>query len=282
MSRRPCGMTLVEALVSTILVLLLTALATQGVRQAMLVMERSRARLQLHATAAVVNDRLRQEFGALMQHGALWIRTQANGLEVVALVGRADHNPFPRIRNRGSTRFGGDLAWLRVHWDADRQRLGVAISGFNRTVNVANSWGSPGNDLIRKNITILPQPRRVAAMPLESCLNDNAWGTGSPDDYGDFEELLRSTTVIAEGVASLRMQVVWHDGSATDVDAKTPVNLAYDGLRVDAQDNPPRPALLRFLIVLVNDPRLPADHPQRIKQPFSFSVPVSPILPATP
>lgn len=280
------GLTLAEVMIAVALALLIAVLGAQGVRQMKRIVDRSRAQAALAADASRLASRLQNDLGSIMHHGALWLVRDAGGIELVLLHGRDDFLPFSQVMINDLnapqyTRLGGDLAWYRLRWEQSAGTLTLAESSWMRLATVTTAYTAPAPNWLGaaqayagKSLALLAEPRRVAALPLAATLDGNAWGTGSPDDYGDYQDLRRQAITVASNLEDLAIELVLGDGTKTQVEKATSAGTwTWDGLRTDAAgaNATPRPVLARIRFLLA-DPRL------GLRRSYTFSIPLAPIL----
>lgn len=264
-----------EILVSLALMAFLLATATYAFSQVKKMTERIQARQTMHNTARQVYERLRDEIDALHQGGAFYLRSSGAGddVELIFLSGRYDLRDFDGPAYDQSEEFTVDHLWSRWHWGGPGQPLTAARSRPLRRFTLADDWSPDGSVNYKgQTFVILSQARREAGPAAATTLDRNAFGTPSPDDRGDYSDLVDQARPVALTCTDLAWEVILDDGSVITAQSDVASNHAIDGIAVDGDASGNRPRLIRIRFSL-RDARLD------LEEPFSFSIQAPGVLP---
>lgn len=280
-ARRQHGFSLVEILVSITIMAFLLLVGTQAFVQVVTMTKRIQARQELHNTARIIVERMQLDLGALQQTAALYLLShdgsgsEPQGVELIFLRGKLDLTDFTRHDGFGISEPAiTDLVWSRWAWQTANRTLSVAASSRTRLFKLSNDWMNGTINYRNQYFANLPTPRRVAGAG-PATLDANAYGTGDPNDIGDYQDLIANAIPLSTTCTGLRIELVLHNGSTITVDGSNAVAHAIDGVRVDSRiiaANALRPRLVRFLIDLQHDET-------QLTETFSFSTQTTGLLP---
>jgi prepilin-type N-terminal cleavage/methylation domain-containing protein len=276
------GFSLVEILVSISLMAFLLTVGTQAFVQVRTFTRRMQAKQELHNTARIVFEQLRGDLSAVENSAAVYLVSHdgsgpdPKGVELVFLRGKLDHLDFTRHDYYGHHQTGVvDLVWARWAWDAQAKTLAVGASSPSRLFRLSRSWTSGGIEYQGQWFANLPSPRRVAGLGGPAVLDANAYGTGDPQDVGDYQDVVANSVPIARPCTAMRIEVVLQDGTVLSVDGSGNAAHALDGVLVDGSVTPAigrRPRLVRVMFDL-------SDDSAHLTESFSFSVQTPGLLP---
>lgn len=275
---RRSGLSLIEIMVATTLIAILTTTATTAFVQMRNLTKRIELRQQLHNSARIIYERMSWEVSCLAQGSAVFVTGKSsNSTEVVFLRGKLDHLDFTTYRRFGLDSDSlTDLVWTRWYWDASRRQISVATSSTDRQFRADANWTFAGYNYKDKDFRNLPTPQRVViGGSAASTLNANAYGTGSTGDIGDYQDLLNNSTPIAINCTDFRVELVCQDGSVFSTSPAADTAFAANGQLVDGRggsDLQKRPRLIRIRFDLTAPGTT-------ISETFSFSFQAPALLP---
>jgi len=276
------GVTLIEVLISMTMMVFLLTTATVALTQVKTTTRRIQARQALHNTASIIHERLRYEFDAMMDVGALWLRSDTAGggkLELIFLRGKLDHLDFQLENNAGYYAFAQtDLVWTRWAYLGSTKTIEVAESTPRRLHQLTTNWIRHGFNSQNSWFAHLPTPVRSAAENPEIVLERTAFQNGAPEDFGDYQDLLKNARAIAIHCTEMTWEMVRVNGSSVAVGTEATTTVRADGNRIDGRDAAAaaaRPALMRLRFTL-HDPMT------RLEETFSFSFRTPNLLLAQP
>lgn len=267
------GFTLIEVLISTAIAMSMAALVVTAFMQTRKLINRTEARLGMHAAVQAIHSRLDRMFTSTMQTCALLVTstartTDASGnviagqVRLILMRGKEDTEDWRGSGSVAGIRFKTDLVWDQWQWDEATGVLKAATSQPLRDI-VINSTYAPGggSDLSVndwwKSIANLPQPRRFLnpANPTMT-LDDNIYfpkapvagdksmsSAADPSDMGDYTELQQQLRPVLQQVMAgpkstdtpFTIQLVAHDGTVTTIDDSTTSSYVFQGVWLDGR-----------------------------------------------
>lgn len=267
-NRMPAGMTLIETLVASALGTTLIALTWSAFLHAKQVTTRSMARVELHQTAAVIQDTFERDVSTLAPALAMFARSTptTSGTthhEQIELIFMRSTAPLDKQSSQSTyDRYLADHHWVR--WLFTRtmtQNSGtwtIASSTLKRSTSTpirhwrttatlappAPVW-DPDPDTTRSNYNNvnwinIPRPLRDASDGIDS-LEYNRYGlpanTISPNtpigDIGDLTDLVANEQVLSSQVKDLLIGWVDAGGDAVAIDGQTAATFNLNGLHMD-------------------------------------------------
>jgi prepilin-type N-terminal cleavage/methylation domain-containing protein len=303
------GVTLIELLVSVAIALMLTVFATIAFVHIQRVLERMRARLEMHNSARFLHQSFSEQTAALQQDGAMWVETtkdDGSGDGVVAITflkGKTDEHGYTTKNGDiiGGEEFGVyqnrccDLEWTSWRWDQKRRMILTGTNTRPRQFSITTPWVGPNGSYALNgggncHFINMPQPLRQAvpysaALPAgsaQAALNGNRYG--SPDvlnDLSDWQDLSNQMAPAIRNVTDFRIELILADGTVIDADRLQDRRLPIDGCYVDARVTADpgggkpfgkRPRLIRLMIDMT-------EPVTGVRQSFSFSFQPPGLLP---
>jgi len=268
------GLTLVEILVATALVVFMLGAATAGFLQMRTLARRVEALQQLHNSARTVHERLAWEIACLMPGAACFVSSTAPGagtpgtVELVFMRGKLDDVDFTLDSQFGASADTlTDQLWTRWSYSTADGQLMLAASRPARWWSMSANWVSGGYNFYDKKFRNLPTLQRAAAGSAQATLDANAYGSPDVSDIGDYADLDENTSAIAANCTAFAVEIVCHDGSVRRCSEATTATWAADGQFVDGRGGPTiaaRPRLIRTRFTLV-------DPATGVAESFSFS-----------
>jgi hypothetical protein len=291
MNRR--AFTLVEVLIAVTIAMAVSGIAVAAFRQFTILQTRIMARIAMHQSAMHIVDVLNADITTMHQGAAFFAEAEAPGandgsVRLAWMRPQVSDSEWSTYSGTDYIPWKSDLGWVLWTWDQQRQELlrgeFYSRAGFVlRQPWVENISGRNRNFLNHQFFTI-PQPRRLRGsatandttiMPhatgsvMAHRLGDNAFGTPSPEDGGDWYQLRQTSVPIMRQVTDFAVQWLAADGSVVDCSTSHPGNRGADGVRLDgdgAAAIAARPRLLRLRFTL-------RDPVHDLSQQFSFSIP---------
>jgi hypothetical protein len=300
--RRPerarSGLTLFELMMSIALSAFVIATATAAVFQMREMSARMQVLQRMNDTARTIFERFTLDVSTLQQTVSFFVTSTAPSggvpgrIEVVFMRGKYTPLDFMVDDNfgNGASR-PTDLVWTRWSMDDATAQIGLSASSQKRKFTVAaattatainTAWTTSANpNGISYNgapFMALPTPQRAipAGATAAATLDQDAYGTGSPGDIGDYQDLLNNNQPIAFNASNFCVEVVRADGTTQTFTTAASASLAANGLYVDGRntiDMGARPRLIRIRFDL-SDPRT------GVHTSFSFSFQPPAFLPA--
>jgi type II secretory pathway pseudopilin PulG len=274
------GFTLIEVLISLVLCMTLTVLATTAFFQVEKLVRRTESRLEMHNSLRFLQRTASEDISALINGSAVFLTsttsTAASGdpanavVSLVFMRGRMDPQDFPMGEEYGLyMRECSDLTWVEWRWDQRRKALLRGVNQRTRQFRATKSWvGTDANGTSRdfynsdpnqtRRFYQLPQPWRVASGGLDTVLNRNWWGTGSPQDIGDRDDLTGQLSPVLQNVTACSIHLLLADGSEVAADGSVNSASDLDGTFVDgavptiAPPTAKRPLLIRMRIEMTD------------------------------
>ena len=248
--KRADGFTLIELLVSTALASLLTAVCITAFQQGRANIERSEARVRMHANAQGLYSYMERSMSSLMQDCAVvTASTQSTGpgtgdVTLVFMKGKEDENDWLWLAQ--TTISNSDLQWEAWRWQAANQSLSIGTSSNLNVFQIPSSFKPNGaDDYNGYQFCNIDQPRRTlsATNPWADLDSDIYFPTAGttvsaicPDeDVGDWTDLASHLRPVLTHVSDFSFQIVQFDGSvSTTADTTTSLS-ERDGVWLDGR-----------------------------------------------
>jgi len=245
------GFTLIELLVSTALASLLTAVCISAFQQGRANIERSEARVRMHASVQVAYANMQHAISSLMNDCAVvTASTQATGPgtgDVTLVFMKGKENEYDWIWTNQSSWSNNDLEWMAWRWQAATQQLCVATSSPQRFFTIGSSYKPDGNnDYKGQQFINVDQPRRTLSatnpwadldnnvyFPSATSASESAaaWGT----DIGDWTDLGNHFQPALVHVSDFSYQIMRVDGTTKTVDDTATTVDEHDGVFLDGR-----------------------------------------------
>jgi hypothetical protein len=281
--RAVMGLTLIEILISSVLVAIVLSTATTAFVQMRTLTRRIESRQRLHNSARILYERMTWEMSCLMQGSAFFVVNRAaaagapGSVELVFLRGKLDNLDFTLDSNYGG--FANcltDQLWTRWYWDGSRKQVALSANAPARGFTADKDWKAGTYNYKDRSFRNLPTPQRViiGGSPADT-LDADAYGTGATGDIGDYRDLLDRAVPITVNCSDFTVEVVAQDGGTYTTSAAADSSYLANGQFVDGRGGPDlarRPRLVRLRFTL-------AEPGTGISETFSFSFQPPALLP---
>lgn len=268
MSRSGGGMTLIEILVASALGVLVIALTWTTFTRAKATVNRATARVNLHQSAAVLQDAFERDFGNLAPALAMFVAstpaaTATTRSEDVSVVFMRSVAPLDKQTTQGSDdRYLADHMWVRWRysrsWELIDGTWKVTASALKRSSSSPmRLWNTNSTLTVSPAVTDpkggaskghyggtqwlnLPRPLRDASAGLAS-LDFNRYGLPATaisadtpvGDIGDLADLDTNEQIASTQILDFQFGWLRADGGADAVDGRNPAVRNIDGLYMD-------------------------------------------------
>jgi len=245
------GFTLIELLVSTALASLLTAVSITAFQQGRANIERSEARVRMHADAQGLYSYLERSFSSVMQSCAMVTASTAStgpgtgDVTLVFMKGKEDGGDWLWLSQ--SVIANSDLQWEGWKWQASTQTLSMGTSSNQLIFQIPKSFKPNGSDDYNgQRFCNIDQPRRTLS-------STNPWADLDSDvyfpspgnatvsvicpgkDVGDWTDLSNRMKPVLTHVTDFSFQIVQFDGAISTVDDTTTSLTERDGVWLDGR-----------------------------------------------
>jgi prepilin-type N-terminal cleavage/methylation domain-containing protein len=248
--KRSRGFTLIELLVSTALASLLTAVCITAFQQGRANIERSEARVRMHANAQGLYMYMQRSVSSLMQDCALVSSTTKSSgpgtgdITLVFMKGKEDENDW--LWQAQTTIMNSDLQWEVWRWRAATQNLSIGTSSNQLVFQIQKSYKPNGKDDYNgQQFLNLDAPRRTlsATNPWADLDSDIYFPTPGTtvsavcpgQDVGDWTDLCQNMKTVLTHVSDFSLQIVRFDGTVDTVDDTTTTLNERDGVWLDGR-----------------------------------------------
>jgi prepilin-type N-terminal cleavage/methylation domain-containing protein len=296
-TRERAAFTLVELLVSIVLIALITTAAITATSRMLTMTRRLQALQTMDASAKTLYEKLSGEVAAMHPCAAVWLTSETSTKSVELVFMHAKRSPRDYYDTKSLNNMGfTDLLWTRWHWSASTETLMVSASRPGRWTRiladqVRNYWKIPGGSRmgsVRFSSTLgseagLPYYSSFLSVPKlvretgtatspsspKDILNANSWQSGEQSDIGDYDDLLLGARPLLYDCSGLCIEFSNRDGATKLADGNSVLAWAAAGDHVDARDQPgldDRPCIVRIRFTLT-DPKTQAT------RTYSFSCP---------
>lgn len=285
------GLTLVEILISMVLIAVIATVATRAFTQMLTVTKRLQSRQTMDAMAKVVYEKLSEETSVMHPCAAVWLNAKdvhgSASVELVFMKGKLSPSDWPDTVHQwdtGSEMNFTDLLWTRWHWSESTRILSVSESRSGRWFKVngnqmRNYWKIPGGSRMgshpggyESSFLAIPHLKRetgTSSQPNDprDLLNENGWQSGEPGDVGDYDDLLLNARPLLFECSDLTIEMQTLAGDRLTASGDAPLQWAAPGSYVDGRDHvgrEDRPGIIRIRFT-ISDPRL------KTSNTYSFS-----------
>lgn len=280
------GFTLVELLVSTILILLIIQTATMAFNQAMIGMRRIHAVENMDSHAKAVFDKLSRSITAMHPGAAVWLRARKApaSVELLFMHSKEENEDFQDFFNQANPTT--DYKWALWRWTGSARQLQQGSSSNIRSFYLEGNdpwWNKPWAGAEYEGrfyfFNLVPELRRnawnlnAATSAPVPILDANCWETGQGGDIGDYTDISRRLIMALPNCGALTIELVLADGTTVTADGSNDIDWGASGSFVDGgtvgrYDDPlpapvvpytpaKRPCLIRLRVTL-DDPRTKA------------------------
>jgi len=261
-SRIRMGFTLVELLVSTVLILLIIQTATMAFNQAMIGMRRIHAVENMDSHAKAVFDKLSRSITAMHPGAAVWLRARTSppSVELLFMHGKEENDDFRDFFNQAHPTT--DYKWAIWRWTASARQVQQGSSSHIRSFHIEGNdpwWNKPwaGAEYPGRFyfFNMVPELRRNAwsldgaTYSSTQVLDENCWKTGKGGDIGDYTDASRRLIMALPNCSAFTIEMVLADGTTVTADGSNDIDWGASGSYVDGgsagryDDPPPAPIM---------------------------------------